>query len=54
MSPDEVQARLGSPHQIDERNPQRVWWLYWLDAVEMDWYMVSFGLDGKVVSTGGS
>jgi hypothetical protein len=54
MSPDEVRALLGTPHQIDERDPQRVRWLYWLDAVEIGWFMVTFSPNGNVDHTGGS
>jgi hypothetical protein len=54
MSPDEVRALLGTPHQVNDRDPQRVTWVYWLDAIELDWFMVIFGPDGKVVHTGGS
>jgi hypothetical protein len=54
MTADEVRASLGEPHQINDRYPQRVTWLYWLDAIELEWFMVSFGSDGKVDHTGGS
>jgi hypothetical protein len=54
MSPEEVRTLLGSPHQIDDRDPQRVTSLYWLDAIELGWFMVTFDADGKVDHTGGS
>jgi hypothetical protein len=54
MSPDDVRALLGNPHQVNDRDPQRVTWLYWLDAFELGWFMVTFSADGKVDHTGGS
>jgi hypothetical protein len=53
MSPDEVRARLGVPHQVFEGDPERVTFLYWLDAIELSWLMVSFGPNGKVANTAG-
>jgi hypothetical protein len=54
MSAEEVRALLGNPHQFNDRNPERVTWLYYLDAIELNWFMVVFGPDGKVSHTGGS
>jgi hypothetical protein len=54
MSSDEVRALLGNPHQVSNTDPQRVTWLYWLDAIELGWFMVVFGPDGKVAHTGGN
>jgi hypothetical protein len=54
MSPDEVRTLLGAPHQVNDRDPERVTWLYWLDPVELGWFMVTFGADGKVDHTGGN
>jgi hypothetical protein len=54
MSPDEVRSLLGAPHQIDDSDSRRVKWLYWLDAIELDWFMVTFDPDDKVDHTGGS
>ncbi len=51
MTAEEVRARLGTPHEINERHPERVYWLYWLDAIRLDWFRVYFGQDGKVEST---
>jgi hypothetical protein len=53
MSAGQVRALLGGPHEVYDRD-QRVSWLFWLDSIELDWFMVSFGPDGKVTSTGGS
>jgi hypothetical protein len=54
MSSDEVRALLGNPHQVNDRYPQQVTWLYWLDAIGLNWFTVIFGPDGKVAHTGGS
>jgi hypothetical protein len=54
MSADEVRALLGNPHEVSERDRERVGWWYWLDAIELDWFLVTFGPDGKVTSTSGS
>jgi hypothetical protein len=54
MSPDEVRALLGTPHQVNDRDPRGVTWLFWLDAIKLDWFMVIFGPDGKVNWTAGS
>ena len=51
MTADEVRARLGAPHDINAQHPERVYWLYWLDAIRWDWFRVYFGPDGKVEST---
>jgi hypothetical protein len=53
MSSEEVRALLGNPHQINEQYPERVTWLYWLDAFELGWFMVTFDADGRVDHTGG-
>lgn len=54
MSQDEVRALLGNPHQIDERDSQRITWLYWLDATEIGWVMIIFDADRIVDHTGGN
>ena len=54
MSADEVRALLGSPHEVHDHDPRRVSWLYYLDAIELDWFLVTFGPDGRVDHTGGS
>jgi hypothetical protein len=54
MSADEVRTRLGAPHQVEDRDPTRVRWFYWLDAIGLDWFVVVFGPDGRVSYTGGS
>ena len=53
MSPDQVRQLLGTPHQVNDRDPARVTWLYWLDPIELGWFMVTFGEDSKVDHTGG-
>jgi hypothetical protein len=54
MSADEVRALLGNPHEVYNHNPEQVGWLYWLDSVQLGWFMVHFGADGKVTGTGGN
>jgi hypothetical protein len=54
MSPDEVRALLGPPHVVESYHSSQVKWLYWRDAIRLEWYSVWFGTDGKVTSAGGS
>ena len=54
MSADQVRALLGNPHEVYDSDRQRVSWLYYRDAIKLDWFMVIFGPDGKVGGTGGS
>ncbi len=49
MTPDEVRARLGPPHHLYLGS-----WMYYLDPIEVRYFMVSFGPDGNVNGTGGN
>ena len=53
MSPDEVLAILGTPHQRYKRSDGESWY-YWLDSFDINWFGVQFGPDGRVTSTHGN
>jgi hypothetical protein len=42
MSSEEVQARIGPPHEIESYNPSYVKWVYWRDAIRFESYSVFF------------
>ena len=47
MSPDEVAAALGTPHErVKEQDGER--WYYWCDSFGIRWSCVCFGADGRV------
>lgn len=53
MTRDEVRGLLGNPHQVHSLHGEESW-SYYLDPFGIDWFGVSFGPDGRVISTGGS
>jgi hypothetical protein len=53
MSPDEVVATLGTPHErFKQGDVER--WFYWIDAYGIHWFGVDFGPDGRVGGTYGN
>ncbi len=52
MSADEVRASLGNPHNRDERDDGEGWY-YYQDSLEICWFCVDFGPDGRVKGTHG-
>ena len=53
MSAEEVKGRLGEPHEVHDRNPAQVYWMYWRDAIQFGYFIVYFGPDGLVDSAHG-
>lgn len=51
MTAEEVRSHLGNPHQVNGRGSNRECWLYYSDAMQLGWFGVSFGNDGKVSGT---
>lgn len=53
MTPDDVIARLGTPHERTQRNDRESWY-YWLDSFGIGYFGVNFGPDGRVTGTHGN
>jgi len=53
MSPDEVTAILGNPHErVNHGDGER--WYYWIDSFGIGYFGVLFGPDGRVIGTHGN
>lgn len=53
MSPAEVKAILGTPHERTQYGHDEHW-LYWIDPYGIRWFGVQFGADQQVTSTYGN
>ena len=53
MSPAEVEAILGKPHDCTKFGKEERW-LYWIDPYGIRWFGVHFGADQHVASTYGN
>jgi hypothetical protein len=53
MTPDEVVAILGNPHERHKQSDGEHWY-YWLDSFDISYFGVYFGPDGRVTGTHGN